>query len=138
MSTSKSYRTRQREQIAAAAADFGSKHFTAFDVHEVLAEKEEAVGISTVYRHLDRMVEENQLRRFYLGVGDAACYQNVVSSGEACHRHYHLKCERCGRLFHTVCPEIDHFTSHMEKHHGFAIDHAKTVFYGICEACRES
>jgi Fur family ferric uptake transcriptional regulator len=137
MSESKQYKTRQRAELLSCMKEAGSTHFTAADIASRMHERGSTVGLTTIYRLLDKLVEQGQLRRFILGNTGAACYQLVSSgvSAEACRCHYHLKCEKCGRLIHAECAEIDGFTKHMRIEHGFTINHAKTVFYGICEAC---
>ena len=40
---------------------------------------------------------------------------------------YHTRQKSCGYL-----QEID---KHILEHHGFHVDHSKTVFYGICQDC---
>ena len=66
-----------------------------------------------------------------------ACYAYTGPGPEpaepAC---YHCKCQQCGALIHLHCDEVEHLRLHMLDHHGFALDPRRTVFYGICEACR--
>ncbi len=139
MNTRKQYHTRQREELLSCMAAMGNEHFTAMDMATKMKAMGSTVGLTTVYRHLDKLVEEGIVRRFFVDAASAACYQlrAVGQEGEECRRHYHLKCERCARLFHVQCAEIDGFTAHMNESHGFVIDHARTVFYGICADCAQ-
>ncbi len=136
MNDGKRYQTKQRAQILSCLEELGSAHVTAADIAAKMQGKGIRVGLTTIYRCLDRMVEQGELRRYLLGSSDAACYQlSMLKEGESCKEHYHLKCEKCGRLIHAQCHEIDRFTEHMREEHGFTIDHGKTVFYGVCAEC---
>ena len=50
---------------------------------------------------------------------------------------FHCKCEKCGKLIHLECTELSLIGEHLREEHGFSIDHARTVFYGTCNECRE-
>ena len=40
-----------------------------------------------------------------------------------------------GQLFHVSCDYLNQLGEHLLEHHGFVIDHTKTVLYGLCAAC---
>ena len=46
-----------------------------------------------------------------------------------------MKCTQCGQLFHVSCDYLNQLGEHLLEHHGFVIDHTKTVLYGLCAAC---
>ena len=131
------YKTRQREQIAAYLCARPGQHVTAAEVCAHFARQGVQMGKATVYRHLDRMVEEGTVTRYTVDGATGACYAytgpHEASAGETC---YHCKCEQCGALIHLHCDEVEHLRRHMLAHHGFALDGRRTVFYGLCEACR--
>ncbi|MBQ1555500.1 MAG: transcriptional repressor, partial [Clostridia bacterium] len=54
-----------------------------------------------------------------------------------CDRHFHLKCTACGRIIHLDCGFMSEFEKHIGEHHGFRVDNARTVIYGLCEACAD-
>jgi Fur family ferric uptake transcriptional regulator len=131
------YHTKQKEEILLCIAAFGEKHFTAADVAAKLAREGSTVGQATVYRTLERLAAEGELRKYVIDGTTAACYQqNEADHAADCHEHFHLKCEVCGRLIHVECEELSKIASHMEEEHGFLVDPKKTVFYGICEKCK--
>ena len=131
------YKTRQREQIAAYLCARPGQHVTAAEVCAHFARQGVQMGKATVYRHLDRMVEEGLVTRYTVDGSTGACYAYTGPGPEpaepAC---YHCKCQQCGALIHLHCDEVQHLRLHMLDHHGFALDPRRTVFYGICEACR--
>ena len=89
-----SYHTQQRCALLAFLSAHADEQFT---VEQLLAAMgDEAPGRSTVYRALDRLVEEGTVRRFAPESGGSAAYQ-AMDPGH-CDAHLHLKCVGCGRL----------------------------------------
>ena len=131
-----SYKTRQRELIWEYLRAHSDQHVGAEDIAEHLRRQGTAVGKSTVYRTLDRLVAQGTLRRFYLEEGMSACYQLIPEEG-SCREHFHLKCLSCGRLIHMECSFLQEVQAHIVQEHRFLIDQSKTVFYGLCENCSE-
>ena len=39
------------------------------------------------------------------------------------------------KLIHLDCGLVKEFEAHMTSHHGFSIDHLKTIIYGTCANC---
>ena len=91
-----SYHTQQRCALLAFLSAHADEQFT---VEQLLAAMGDAApGRSTVYRALDRLVEEGTVRRFAPESGGSAAYQ-AMDPGH-CDAHLHLKCVGCGRLIH--------------------------------------
>lgn len=141
VSEGRKYRTRQRGEILQCVRGQGSRHFTAAEIADALRGSGSAVGISTIYRLLDSMVETGEIRRYFIDGSTAACYQlpqeQGMDGGEGCRHHFHLKCLTCGRLLHVDCDRIEALTGHIAQQHGFTVDHSKTVLYGECADCTE-
>ena len=49
-----------------------------------------------------------------------------------------LQCEGCGAIFHMDCSHLGELYEHLLQGHGFAINPRRTMFYGLCEKCREA
>lgn len=126
------YKTRQRAVIEQALKKNGDRHITVEELSEQLLQSGEAVGRTTVYRSLERLVEEGKAQK-YTAIGESACYQ-YISGGECC-EHFHLKCVSCGKLIHIECRRLAALSEHIAAEHGFKVDMLKTVLYGLCEEC---
>jgi len=126
------YKTRQRARITALLAEHCEEHLTAEEIGRLLNERGDAVSRATIYRALDRLVEQGEVRRYTAGEGATACYQ---LAGAHCSEHYHFRCTACGRVLHVDCEHIDAIAAHLREEHGFALDCARTVFYGLCADC---
>ncbi len=134
MTEIKGYKTKQRAVIE-AVLKASKGHLTVEEICKRLEKSGENVGRTTVYRTLERLEKEGTVRK-YSSVGDSSCYQ-YVSNAKACNSHFHLKCESCGRLIHLECGELTAISGHIAEHHGFSVNPLKTVFYGVCEVCKE-
>lgn len=126
-----SYHTQQRCALLAFLSAHADKQFT---VEQLLtAMGDAAPGRSTVYRALDRLVEEGTVRRFAPESGGSAAYQ-AMDPGH-CDAHLHLKCVDCGRLIHLDTGVSDALQADLLRAAGFTVDGRSTTIYGTCAAC---
>lgn len=130
------YNTKQRENILEYFILNKDKHITADNIISYFKEKGSPIGKATVYRCLDKFVEENMVRKYTIEDGISACYQYIEKNHD-CKNHYHFKCTTCNKLFHVDCEHMADICGHIKKEHNFEIDNSKTVFYGKCEECRK-
>lgn len=131
------YHTRQQEELLRYLRATPGQHHTAAQIREHFVGQQHSVGLATIYRQLERFVAEGTVRKYMLETGDSACYEYVGEDAD-CATHFHCKCERCGRLIHMDCHELQEVQAHLLEHHGFLWNSGKTVFYGVCEACRNA
>lgn len=137
MDTKQHYHTRQSRQIADYLQTMPGQHVTAAEVCDHFARQGVRIGKVTVYRHLERLVEEGLVAKYTVDGSNAACYAYLGAAEAAAPQPcYHCKCEVCGALLHLHCAEVEQLNEHLRTHHGFALDARRTVFYGICPACR--
>lgn len=127
------YQTKQKDAIKNYLISLGGGHFTVNQVVDYFERSETPIGMTTVYRYLDRLVQEGNVKKYYFDNQSGACYQLLMDQKSP--QHYHLKCECCGRLIHLQCEYIEKMKQHIGQDHQFQIDSGKTVFYGICQDC---
>ena len=136
VSNKRQYRTKQRQMILSYLEQNPNTHLTAGDVCGHLCGCGADVGQATVYRQLERFVDEGLVNKYLIDANSPACFEfigeNTSASEDVC---FHCKCERCGRLIHMRCEELEGIGKHMFEEHRFKIDPLRTVFYGICEDC---
>lgn len=128
------YKTKQRELVMACLKSNSSRSMTVDELIEQLKNEGSSVGRATVYRCLDKLVEDGCVRKFAVHRGESAGYQ-FVEHNEDCHGHFHLKCTECGELVHLSCDYMKDIDKHILEHHGFTVDNKKTVLYGLCAHC---
>lgn len=134
MKNESGYNTKQKENLLSYLIAHKDKHTSVTKISEYLTAEGTPVGMATIYRQLDKLVEQGTVRRYTIDGKTGACYQYVDADG-GCHEHFHLKCKNCGRLIHTECSHLAELRGHILESHGFSVDPSMTVFYGICSEC---
>jgi len=126
------YKTRQREAIFSYIEQQKSRYVTASEISEHFKKSGTSIGLTTIYRHLDKLVEKGVITKYNLDGSSSACYKANDPEDK-----FLLKCEDCGSLIRFKCHDLEHLYSHFNKEHNFAINPFKTVFYGKCNQCKQ-
>ena len=99
-------------------------HLTAEQVFEQLRETFPTVVLATVYNNLNRLWEEDRIRKISVeGMPDR--YDRIV-------RHDHLVCRKCGRLLDV---DLGDLTEQLEKKAGIPILSYDLKLVFLCQAC---
>jgi Fur family ferric uptake transcriptional regulator len=120
--------TRQREALG-HLLDEADGFKTAQQLHALLAERGEKVGIATVYRSLQLLAEA--------GLVDVIHGDDGESSYRRCStpHHHHLVCRQCGRAVEAQAPEVETWIDAIAAEHGFSqVSHDLEIF-GTCADC---
>lgn len=131
----RSYNTKQKESVLACVKESAGNHITALEVHALLQQKGEGVGLTTIYRCLDKLVGEGILVKYAAADGGSACFRLAECGSNHC---FHMKCEKCGGFYHVECEHLYEAVEHIFDEHGFVVDPYKTVFYGTCDKCKNN
>ena len=133
------YKTKQMTELLTYLKSVQGSHITVSDISSYFQKKGIAVGTTTIYRHLEKMVQEGVVAKYVVDGTTSACFEYTGEQDReektAC---YHCKCEKCGKLIHLQCNEVEILKQHMMEHHSFDMDPLRTVFYGICSECRKA
>jgi Fur family ferric uptake transcriptional regulator len=123
--------TRQRAAVAAALAE--SEEFrSAHELHALLRESGERVGLATVYRNLQAMAADGEIDMLRTDDGEAV-YRRC-STGH----HHHLVCRSCGRTVEVEGPEVERWAGRVSAANGFThIEHTLEIV-GTCGDCADS
>lgn len=133
------YRTKQMAQMITYLKSVQGDHVTASDICRYFREKGIPIGMTTVYRHLERMVEQGIVAKYTVDTASSACFEYLGEEhGQKKQTCYHCKCEKCGKVIHLQCEEVENLRNHIQESHGFEINGLRTVFYGVCKSCMES
>ncbi len=132
MNTGKVYKTKQRECILECIRKKADAYITIQQLSEELERQDQKVGLTTIYRTLDKLEQEKAIAKITIdGVG-ATCYRYLPPEDEVL---FCMKCEHCGNVINIDCAELSHLYAHLSRQHHIAINPGKTLFYGTCEAC---
>lgn len=130
------YNTRSRKIILAYARSIASRCFSASDMCRYFEAEQVDINQATVYRNLERMVQEGQLLKYRSADQSMSTYQ-YIEGREECHHHLHLRCRDCGKITHLDCGFMQEVEEHLLQEHGFSILCDGSVIMGLCRECRE-
>lgn len=138
MNTNGKYKTKQRERLLIYLKTMAGAHITVNDVCEHFQEIGEPIGQTTIYRQMERLVDEGVVNKYIIDGNSPACFEYIEPKEhvemEGC---FHCKCEKCGKLIHLHCDEMAQMQRHLGIEHQFVLDPKRTVLYGLCEECRK-
>ena len=125
------YMTRQQREVLRCieGCDEGAG---AVELAERLHRQGSQVGLSTVYRQLERLEQQGLVHKIVTDEGARYQYCDGRHAGRDC---FLLKCERCARMEHLDCSHLGELYAHLLSEHHFAINPRRTLFYGLCENC---
>ena len=120
--------TRQRSAISALLDDI-DEFRSAQDLHEELRRRGENIGLTTVYRTLQALVDARTVDVLRTDTGESV-YRRC-SSGH----HHHLVCRGCGYTVEVEGPAVERWAQSTADKHGFDdVSHTVEIF-GTCRDC---
>ena len=108
------------------------RHLTPTDIYARAVERRPGIGVSTIYRGLERLRELGLVAELYVPGADAAAYE---PSGP---RHAHFRCSACGAIEDVAYAIPARTLKALASEHGFAIDSERVTFEGRCASCGAS
>jgi Fur family ferric uptake transcriptional regulator len=105
---------------------------SAQQLHQRVGEEGRAVGIASVYRVLDELVELRLVQRVDVGDGIAR-YEPAQPDGD---HHHHVVCEDCGKVEPFEDPTLESAIARASKRLGFSVEAHEVVLRGECGDCR--
>lgn len=88
----------------------------------------EAVGLSTVYRHLQALADAGDADTLQTGEGEVL----YRLCGAASRHHHHLVCRECGRTVEVEGRAVERWADQIAATHGFTeVDHLVELL-GLC------
>ena len=121
--------TRQRTAVVEALSSFEDFR-SAQEIHDLLGRGPTPVGLATVYRTLNALVESAEVDLLRTEDGEAI-YRRCSQS-----HHHHLVCRSCGATVEVDGPAVERWTQSIAAEHGYAeVSHTLEIF-GTCSTCR--
>ncbi len=118
-------KTEQRKDIRRILSD-STRPLTAQEIHARARAMQPRIGMATIYRAINALVEEEWLHAVELP-GEAARYERAGIG-----HHHHFQCECCRRVFDVPgCGGVD--TSRLPT--GFEVVRHEVLLYGRCADC---
>ena len=120
--------TRQRAAVAAVLAET-DEFRSAQELHAILRDTGDKVGLATVYRNLQAMAADGEIDMLRTDDGEAV--YRACSTGH----HHHLVCRVCGRTVEVEGPTVEAWANKVSAEHGFSdVQHTLEIF-GTCASC---
>ena len=122
--------TRQRDQVANVVL-FSQDHLSVDGIQRRLKDRGEVIGVATIYRALDVLVESGVVRRNDFGEGFLR-YEPVSGPVD----HEHLLCVRCGKVVEFANERLERMLPIIADEHAFQHRHHRVEIHGVCRECQ--
>ena len=120
--------TRQRTAVVETMSSFDGFR-SAQDIHDLLGRGGTPVGLATVYRTLNALVETGEVDMLRTEDGEAI-YRHCSER-----HHHHLVCRSCGATIEVEGPTVERWTHAIAAEHGYGdVSHTLEIV-GTCPAC---
>jgi len=117
------------------------KHLSAEDIYMKVHTRYPAIGLTTIYRTLELLINMGLIFKFDFGDGRAR-YELVKGPKGKVH-HHHLICTNCNRIIDYtdfIDEEIkllEQTEKELLKKYNFKSTNHLIQFYGLCEKCKK-
>ncbi len=108
------------------------KHRDADFIFTAARQRLGSLSRQAVYDNLNALVAAGLARRIE-PAGRPALYETRTGDN-----HHHLVCRDCGTIVDIDCAKGAAPCLHPSDDHGFAIDEAEVVYWGLCPACQKA
>ena len=131
--------TNQRLLVLEVLAENRDRHMTAEDIYELVKEDYPEIGLATIYRTVQLLLEMQLVDRINL---DDGCVryeigENTYGDTNGKHHHHHLICRDCGKVLSFKDDLLEELERHIEEETGFHVQNHQLKFFGQCKECRE-
>ena len=118
-----------RPRVAVLGVVHTHPHADTNTVIRVVRETLPDVSHQTVYDSLNALTAVGLLRRIQPS-GSVARYESRVGKN-----HHHIVCRACGAIVDVECAVGDAPCLTASEDHGFAIEEAEVIYWGLCPNC---
>jgi Fur family ferric uptake transcriptional regulator len=106
---------------------------SAQELHESIRARGRSVGIASVYRVLDLLLELRLVQRVDVGDGIAR-YEPALPDGD---HHHHVVCGDCGKVEPFSDSTLENAIVGASRRLGYSVEAHEVVLRGECGDCRE-
>ena len=127
--------TNQRLLVLQVLAEHGDEHMTAEDIFELVKEDYPEIGLATIYRTVQLLLDMQLVDRIML---DDGCVRYEIGDfldeqeGHR-HHHHHLICTECGNVSAFRDDLLEDLEAYIEKETGFQVTDHELNFTACAE-----
>jgi Fur family ferric uptake transcriptional regulator len=119
-------RTTQQKRALLNAFELNERPLTVSELQEIAGKECPGIGVATVYRTVNRLLESEWLKEVCLP-GQAVRYER-----RALEHHHHFHCNLCSRVLDVAAP-CERLSTEVPD--GFQVERHELTFYGVCADC---
>lgn len=116
-------------RLAVLAALDANPHVEAETIFNIVKKQITTASKQAIYNNLHALVDHGLLREIK-PKGQSSLYESRVDDN-----HHHLVCRECNLVMDTDCKSVAPCLTPSNTH-GFIIEEAEVVFWGICPKCQ--
>ncbi|QEP44353.1 ferric iron uptake transcriptional regulator [Ectothiorhodospiraceae bacterium BW-2] len=123
--------TLPRLKVLALLEHHSHRHLSAEELHQMLCNAGEEVGVTTVYRVLTQFEEAGLVCRHNFEGN-----QSVYELRQEDDHHDHIICIKCGRVDEFMDGEIEQRQQQIVDELGYAMTSHQLTIHGLCPKCQ--
>lgn len=124
-------RNTKQKEIILDILEHNRIHPTIYEIYELAKKKYPAIGQATIYRNVNRLVDENKIIKLPSKSNDGYHYDINTNS------HDHLLCKSCGKIIDIFDNDYTKIFNDIERSNNIKIEHATILLEGICSNCNK-
>ena len=126
--------TNQRLLVLETIADHAGEHLTAEEIYELVKDKYSEIGLATIYRTVQVLVELNVIDK--VSFDDGFVRYELGSDAEVNrHRHHHAICRKCGKVLSFQGDLLETLEQALYDTAGFTVTDHEVKLTGYCRDC---
>lgn len=128
--------TNQRVGVLEVLSGEEDCHLTAEEIYESVREKYPDLGLATVYRTIQLLLDLKIIDRINLDDGSAR-YGMGRNDAKTKHHHHHLICLSCSKVFSFDGDLLETLEEFIQETDGFQVVDHEVKLYGYCKECQQ-
>jgi Fe2+/Zn2+ uptake regulation proteins len=126
--------TKQRVLILQVLANGFDKHLTAEEIYQLVKVGYPDIGLATVYRTIQLLLELNLINRINLDDGYVR-YEIGDKKGTIGQHHHHLICLKCKKITSFEGELVNNIGRCVPVSYNFEVNDYEVKLYGYCSEC---
>ena len=125
--------TNQRLLVLETIAGHPGEHLTAEEIYELAKEQYPEIGLATIYRTVQVLVELNVIDK--VSFDDGFVRYELGSAKADSHHHHHAICQECGRVLAFEGDLLETLEQALYDTMGFVVTDHEVKLTGYCKDC---
>ena len=125
--------TNQRLLVLETIAGHPGEHLTAEEIYELAKEQYPEIGLATIYRTVQVLVELNVIDK--VSFDDGFVRYELGSAKADSHHHHHAICQECGRVLAFEGDLLEPLEQALYDTMGFVVTDHEVKLTGYCKDC---